>query len=233
MRTLDTQEYLDGFYRVGFSPENCLCIRQEGNIAAALYWLDMTCDGQKFAYIYAVGTATSARGKGLCRTLMAETAEILKEAGYHGALLVPQDPPLHIMYGKMGYLPATPIEQSIYAAAETGLPITQISAEEFSKLRPAFSPAGSVQCEPVTVAFLDKLAVFYRAPGLLAAVSREEKHLRILDYLGPKEAIPGLVAALGRTEATVRTVGTGTEFAMYYPLDPACKKPGHFTLALD
>ena len=85
----------------------------------------------------------------------------------------------------------------------------------------------------MTVAFLDKLAVFYRAPGLLAAVSREEKHLRILDYLGPKEAIPGLVAALGRTEATVRTVGTGTNFAMYYPLDPACKQPGHFTMALD
>ena len=229
----DTDAFLDLFFFTAYDHDRCRCIVTEGRVEAALYWLDMTCDGQKFAYIYAVGTAVSARGKGLCRTLMAETAAVLKEAGYHGAILVPQDPPLHIMYGKMGYLPATPIEQSIYAAGETSLPITQITAEEFASLRPGFSPAGSVQCGQVTVAFLDKLAVFYRAPGLLAAVSREEKHLRILDYLGPKEAIPSLVTALGRTEATVRTVGTGTNFAMYYPLDPACKQPGHFTLALD
>lgn len=60
----DTEEYLDGFFRLAYSPENCLCIGEGDIVHAALYWLDMTCRGERIAYIYAVATAKNRRGEG-------------------------------------------------------------------------------------------------------------------------------------------------------------------------
>ena len=85
----------------------------------------------------------------------------------------------------------------------------------------------------VALVFLGKLARFYSGTGFVAAVSREEEHLRILEYLGDRAAASALVAALGCTEATLRTPGSNKEFIMYLPLTDRCKKPEYLPFAFD
>ena len=36
----DTDAYLDSFFTLGFSPERCRCVTEDGQVSAALYWFD-------------------------------------------------------------------------------------------------------------------------------------------------------------------------------------------------
>lgn len=229
----DTDAFLDLFFSTAYSPRRCRCIEEKGSVTAALYWFDVSCGGQKLAYIYAVATAAASRGQGLCRRLMDDTAQVLKAQDYDGILLVPQDEGLRTMYGRMGYLPATALDTFFCAADPAPVPIRELTPEEFAARRASLLPPGSVIQEGEGLSFLASLARFYEAPALLAAVSREIEHLRILEFLGPRTAAPGLVAALGHTEATLRSPGGNTLFAMYLPLNPACKKPAYFAFCFD
>ena len=228
----DTDAFLDVFFSTAYAPHRCRCIREEGKVSAALYWLDTDCEGQKFAYIYAVATDPDCRGRGLCRTLMEDTADVLTAGGYDGAILVPQDEGLRTMYGRMGYLPATAIDE-VFCAASVPCPVAEITPAEYAARRAAFLPDGSINPGQTALDFLAQLARFYAGDNFLAAVSREEEHLRILEYLGDRTAASALAAALRATEATLRTPGAGTEFAMYRPLTDDCKKPEYFPFAFD
>lgn len=229
----DSDAFLDSFFAIAYAPNRCRCIAAEDGAEAVLYWFDVFCRGQKFAYIYAVATAAASRGKGLCRALMADTAALLKASGYHGALLVPQDEGLQTMYSKMGYLLATSIDEFFCAAESTPLSIREIAPEEYAALRPGALPEGRVELSGESLAFLAAHARFYVGENLMATVSREEEHLRVLEYLGSPEAIPTFIHALGHTEATVRTPGSGVPFAMYLPLTPDCQKPNYFAFCFD
>lgn len=229
----DTDDFLDLFFSTAFAPARCRCITEGGKALAALYWFDVTCREQRFAYIYAVATAKSARGRGLCRMLMSDTAEVLKEAGYAGILLVPQEEGLIGMYAKMGYLPATDIGETICAAIPGNIRLAEISAREYAALRPTLLPSQAVLQEGVNMDFLARIARFYATEGLLAAISQETEHLRILEFLGPAEYAGQLVFALGRTEATLRYPGKDRPFAMYLPLADSCQKPEYFAFCFD
>lgn len=229
----DTDAFLNIFFSAAFDPRRCRCITEDGQMLAALYWFDVTCAGQQHAYVYAVATAKAARGRGLCRKLMDDTAEHLKVRGYRGILLVPQDEGLRVMYGKMGYLNATSLSESICAAGEETLSVTEITPEVYAARRICLLPPFSVVQEGANLAFLSALARFYTAPGLLAAVSRETGHLRILEFLGDPALAPAFVAALGAREATLRCPGDDIPFAMYRPLTPECVKPSYFAFCFD
>lgn len=229
----DSDAFLDSFFATGYSPQRCRCTAREGSPAAALYWFDVFCGEQKLAYIYAVATAEASQGQGLCRALMEDTAGLLTAQSYHGALLVPQNEGLARMYGKMGYLPATSIHEELCTAVPAHLELEELRPAEYAARRSALLPPGSVEPESAGMAFLSTQTRFYAAPGLLAAVSREEEHLRILEYLGEPDAAGALVAALGRTEATLRRPGGQKPFAMYLPLSPHCRKPEYFAFCFD
>ena len=229
----DTDAFLDLFFSIAYDSRRCRCIRGEDRVKAALYWLDLYLDGGKYAYLYAVATATDCRGQGLCRELMADTAAHLQQEGYAGAVLVPQDEGLRAMYGRMGYENATSIDEFFCAAEDGSADLRQITAEEFAALRPAMAPEGSMDLSPEALAFLDAAARFYAGEGFLAAVSRETEHLRFLEYLGDRTLLPALIAALGATEATVRAHGTGIPFAMYLPLSAQSNAPRYYPFAFD
>ena len=228
----DTDAFLDIFFSTGYSPDRCRFIRQGGIIGTALYWMDLSWDDRKFAYIYAVATDPDCRGQGLCRQLMADTAALLTGRGYAGAILVPQAEGLRAMYAKMGYLPAAPIDQ-VLCVASVPCPITQINLLDYAARRASLVPEGSLALGREALEFLGELARFYVGDGFLAAVSLEQEHLRILEYLGNRELAPGLVAALGATEATLRTPGQGSAFGMYLPLSQGCPRPEYYPFAFD
>ena len=134
----DEDAFLDAFFSTGFSRDRCRCILEEDRPIAVLYWFDVFCKGQKFAYLYAVATDPGCRGRGLCRALMEDTASHLAAKDYHGLLLVPQKEPLREMYRKMGYEDSTGISKITCAAGDTAAQIRNIDKEEYAALRRCF-----------------------------------------------------------------------------------------------
>lgn len=229
----DTEEYLDGFFRLAYSPENCLCTVQDNVVHAALYWLDMTCQGEKFAYIYAVATAESHRGQGLCRKLMDAAHGLLTQRGYAGAVLVPENEDLARMYGKMGYRPCCGISKAAFTAGNTPIPLRRVGPGEYNALRASLLPAGSVELGEQALAFLAIHGEFFAGEAFTLAAVQNKGVLHGLEYLGDPAKLPGIAAALGCREGTSRVPGNAMPFAYYYPLTGSAPKPTHFGFAFD
>ncbi len=228
----DSEEFIDLFFEAGYQPEHCRCVTVAEKAAAALYWFDTECDGQKFAYLYAVATHPEYRNRGLCRWLMEDTHALLKERGYDGALLTPAELPLRQMYAGMGYNDCCTVAEF---SAEAGVPvlIREIGREEYAALRRQYLPEGGVIQEGRNLHFLEGFARFYKGGDFLLAAAVDGKTLRGLELLGNKQAAPGILGALGYAEGIYRSPGEDFPFTMFRPLKMGVKAPSYFGLAFD
>ena len=227
----DSDQFLDGFFSLAFSPERCRCVAEHGEVKAALYWFDCCCQGEKFAYLYAVATAENYRGQGLCRRLMENTHEHLQSSGYAGAILVPASEGLRKMYATMGYLPDTTVTEFSCSAGETRIKMQRLTAEAYERRRQAMLPKDAVVQNEVFTALLGSLCGLYEGEGFLTAVYVEDSTAHAEELLGDASAAPGILRALGATEGTFRVPGPGKDFAMYCPLMADCPKPGYFGIS--
>ena len=220
----DSDAFLDRFFETAFSPARCRYIVIDGCVAAALYWFDCRCDGAPMAYIYAVATANAHRGKGLCRALMEDTHEHLKNTGYVGSILVPGNAGLFAMYKKMGYACFGGMDTVRFQA---GTPVTmrEISPAEYATLRLQYLPPHAVAQDGLT--FLASYAKLYAGSDFILADTEELG----LELLGNTAAAPGILAALGKKEGSFRIPGSNP-FAMYHPLTDA-PAPSYFGIAFD
>lgn len=225
----DEPESIARFFRLGFRTDHALCLHHD-QITAALYWLDCKLDGRSMAYLYAVGTDPAHRMQGLCRRLLSETAEHLRQSGYAGALLVPENPSLAAMYGAMGFTPATGIREF---SCPPGTPCTmeRLTARQYLDERQHLLPESGV--EQGLDAVMLTGAAFYRGEGFLAAVTAQDGKAVCHELLGRADAAPGIVAALGMQSGFFRTPGGDAPFAMLQKLTPDCPEPGYLGLALD
>ncbi len=229
----DTEEFVDGFFCTAFSPARCRCVTLEGELAAALYWMDVRYAQQRFAYIYAVAVAKKFRGRGLCAGLMADTHTHLALRGYDGALLVPQTEQLRGMYGKMGYRDCTTVAEFTAAAGDPLLPLQRIDREEYARLRRRLLPSGSALEEGESIAFLETMAFFYRGEQVLLAAHGENGKLWCPELLGDVSAAPGILSALKCREGRFRTPGGDIPFAMFCPLAEGAEMPEYLGFAFD
>lgn len=227
----DSPESIRLFFTTAYAPHRCRCITADGDPAAVLYWLDVTCRDQKMAYLYAVATHPDFRGRGLCRRLMEDTHAHLKSLGYTAALLVPGKPELRAMYAKMGYKNCGGIREYAATAAEA-VPLTRISREEYAHFRRKYLPEGSVLQEKENLRYLETFARFYAGPDLLLAAAVTSEGLHGLELLGNASAAPGILAALRCQTGTFRTPGEAP-FAMFLPLTEGIRPPAYFGLAFD
>lgn len=229
----DTEEFIDGFFCTAFSPARCRCITINRKIAAALYWMDVTYKGQRFAYLYALAVEKKRWGKGLCTALMADTHSHLALRGYDGVLLVPQGDALRKMYEKMGYRNITSVDEFPSQAGDTPVILQRIDREEYARLRREFLPAGSALEEEESIAFLETMAFFYRGENLLLAAHAENGKLWCPEFLGDRNAAPGVLAALRCGEGHFRTPGSTFPFAMFLPLEEDVQIPEYLGFAFD
>lgn len=227
----DSDEFLDRFFHSAFSPKRCLVARCP-DTAAVLYWLDMTCQGRPLAYIYAVATAPEHRGRGLCRSVMAQAHQILTQRGYAGAVLVPDGEGLFRMYESMGYRPFGGIAQVNAQAHPSACPLHPLTPEEYQSRRSALLPSGGVELGPEGLALLSSLCDYYAGEDFLLAASREGDFLRGIELLGNAAAAPGILSALGCTLGSFRTPGN-RPFAMFHPLIPGAQAPNYLGHAFD
>ncbi len=227
----DENAFIDRFFAVAFAPQRCFCVVAEDSLLAAAYWFDVEFSGKRAAYVYAVATAPEHRGKGLCRMLMEHIHDDLAKKGYAGVMLVPGDGGLREMYGKMGYVNFGGIEESACAAGEAAAAVTQISAEEYARLRRMLLPAGGVIQEFENLRFLSQFYRFYSGDDFLLAAASTGSELFAAELLGNHRKAPQILAALGAKSGVFRVPGEGC-FAMYHSLDGQ-SAPEYFAFAFD
>lgn len=229
----DTDDFLDGFFRTGFSPDRCRCIIADNQPIAALYWFDCTWQGKKVAYIYAVATDLQCRGQGLCRALMENTHLHLKFQGYAGAVLVPGTAELVTMYEKLGYQTFCRAKSTIFCAQVPAIPAAPISALAFAEESRAYLPENAVIHGRETFDFLATFCNFYAGDAFLLCAAREEDTLHVQAYFGDPDNLPGIAAGLQAEKVHIRLPDNEAPFAMFHSLMERSDMPDFFTIALD
>ena len=229
----DTEEFIDGFFCTAFSPARCRCMVINKKVVAALYWMDVRRDEQRYAYIYAVAVAKSRRGKGLGGVLLEDARAHLALRGYDGILLVPGSDSLRGYYEKHGYATCTHVHEFPAQAGEIPAQLQRINREEYGRLRLDLLPRGAGVEQEENIAFLETLAFFYRGENLLLAAHMENGKLWCPEYLGDPAAAPGVLKALNCTDGHFRTPGDTFPFAMFLPLSKNAQSPTHLSFAFD
>lgn len=219
----DSDAFLDIFWDTAFSADRCRCITVGGQVAAALYWFDCRLDGRPIAYVYAVATAKTFRGQGLCRCLMDDTRLLLAGLGYSGIVLVPEKS-LFGMYEGMGYKVCSYVREFACRAGDTPVALQEIDVKAYAKLRRQYLPTGGVAQEGENLQFLSKISRLYAGEDFVYAEGAE--------LLGNTDAAAGILGALGKDRGTFRCPGEEIPFAMYLPLDDQTA-PAYFGLAFD
>jgi predicted N-acetyltransferase YhbS len=230
----DTDTVLDAFFQTAFSQKRSLCAIIEDEIVGMLYWFDCTYSNQKIAYLYAVATHKAYRGRGICHSLMDAAHQLLKERGYAGVILVPEEPHLFSFYERIGYTICA--HNSIFHTTAAGEPmeIRSISPAEYAALRKRFLPKQSVLQEGENLLFLETLADFWMGDGILFAVRKDTESLFGLELLGDVTLAPRITRTLGFKVAEFRTVGQNAPFAMFRSLsDLPLPLPTYFAFAFD
>lgn len=235
----DGDEFLDKFFEHAYSPKHCRCIADGNKIAAVLYWFDISCGGKKWAYIYAVATAKSHRGQGLCSFLIGDTHRRLADLGYAGAVLVPGEGELFAFYEKLGYRVCANIDELSAAAANFSCALKRIDAQEYAAKRAELLPKNAALQEGANIDFLASYAELYSGEGFLLAGYARNRYFFGVEFLGDAEKIPAVLAALGCDEGSFRGIFTGADyaaskpFAMSVSFTYGATPPSYFGLAFD
>ena len=125
----DTPEGVARFYEA-FPDCRCYAAEEAGQVVSMVHALpQMLSPELPAAYIYAVATAQTHRGRGLCRSLMAFAEEALKQQGFACAVLTPGEPELFRFYEQLGYETAFFRNRTAFSG---GTPIT---VGEYVRLR--------------------------------------------------------------------------------------------------
>lgn len=227
-RAFGEEEFMESFFSAAFSPDRCRVGLEGEALAAMLYWLDGQCQGEPYAYLYAVATDPAFRGRGLCRRLMKDTLSLLKSRGYAGAVLYPADEGLRAMYAKMGFRDGGR-EGGFSCAAQGKTELREITAEEYGALRRSFLPQDGLIQAGENLALLEKTARLYAGDGFLLSAFCNEKTLTAPEFFGREAAAPGILTALGCQTGTFHQGRN----AMFHPLKENAPAPGYVGLVFD
>ena len=228
----DTDSFLDGFFSVGFSTERSLCLWENEELGAALYWFDCSWQGKKIAYLYGVATDLRFRGKGFCRELMTKAHGLLASQGYDGAILVPGSQTLFSLYRKIGYTACCPMTARTILAAGTPAGLTKISAGEYARLQRQYLPPDAVFHSQPTLAFVATFAGFYKGDGFAFCGGVEEDIFYFQEVLGNPEALCHALASLKAETGQYRVAG-GEHLAMYLAFVEEDDLPDYFNIPMN
>lgn len=233
----DSGEFLEAFFDTAYAPERCLCVTEDAQVIAAVYWFDCTLRGRKVAYVYALATAMRHRGRGIAHKLMDALHQTLTQQNYEGVVLVPGTPSLQDFYKAMGYDHCCSITEFVCAGAAEEVQLRRVTPEEYASQRrdilSLLEPDAVIQ-ENENIAFLATQAELYSGQNFLLAARKEGETLVGIELLGDPQTAPGILRALGYATGTFRTRGQGKAFAMYRPLENRLLcVPTYFGLAFD
>ena len=224
----DEDAFLDVFFTRAFSEKRSLCATENGILLGALYWMDCTAYGRKYAYLYAVATQASHRGQGVNRALMEKTHALLEAQGYAGAILVPA-PGLASLYERYGYRYFGGRDCLRVEGEDAPVAVRQLSENQYAKLRRTYLEDGAVLQEGESLSLLSTQCAFYAGEDFLLTATVKEGVLHGAELLGNPEDLGKVLTALGAKSGEVFVPGA-TPFAMCLPFGSA-KIPTYFAFA--
>ncbi len=206
------EDGLDAFFATGYDEKRSAVICLENQPISALYWLDYTWRGEKFAYIYAVATDEKFRGQGYGKKLMEKAHKILQAQGYAGAILVPAEQHLVNWYEKQGYTPFCFRKKQAIPAGKA-IPVTEITPEQYGQLRQArISDAPRPGKE--VYAYFATYGGFYQGEDCLFAAALQGDTAYFQEFLGDDQRLSSVIAALGAEKGIASLPDANTPFAM-------------------
>ena len=121
------------------------------------------------AYIYAVATLQSHRGRGLCARLMAFAETDLQQRGFSCCVLTPGEPSLFAFYDRLGYAAAFTRCRSVFSG---GVPI---SLPAYLTRREALLTVPHMVCDEATLEYARQIygLSFYETEDGIAAASSD------------------------------------------------------------
>ena len=185
------------------------------------------------AYIYALATAKSSRGRGYARALLNEAHSRLASLGYTHAILLPASSTIREYYRLLGYLDGAGINEVQVSADKSSVALRRLTLAEYLTDRRRRLPKDAVIEEGSIAELLAFDTEFYTGESFLLAARRDGDSFFAIELLGDSSLAPAILNSLGYSKGTFRSVGDGRSFAMYYPLSPVAKPPAHFGIALD
>lgn len=217
----DDENYVNQYFR-HFSPKNAALLHDGGRLCAMALWMSVRYvqpDGeeQKGAYLYAVGTNPSDRGKGCCRTVCAFAEQLLQAAGCDFTFLHPSDAGLVSLYEKLGYRMSLTNGETQVRARQLDAAVKSISAEAYLQLRQMLLWDSFIDWQLDAIAYQamqgELLQLEHRERFALAAVERSAQDVYIKEFLGDSTLAGAIPARYGAAFAVCRSVGQ-TPFAM-------------------
>lgn len=228
----DSDEFLDGFFSVGFDPERCRAVSADDETVAALYWFDCRWEDKKVAYLYAVATKPEHQGKGYCAELMKNTHRHLQESGYHGTILVPGSDSLFSLYQKLGYVPCCPADLQTVSAGTEDVFLKQISASAYASAQKKYLPKDCVFHTQSALVFAATFNKFYEGKGFAFCGAPDGVTFFFQSFLGDTTVLPNVLATLGAEQGILRLPGS-TPYAMYHSFDGCDLLPPAFEIPLN
>ena len=99
----DEEEFIRSFMQNHHDSDNMLYIEENGRLLSMLHLIPFELEGREVGYIYAVATATDARGRGLASQLIEEAIEKARKKGFAAVITLPAEETLHEFYGRFGF----------------------------------------------------------------------------------------------------------------------------------
>ena len=140
----DGGDYLDNFFQVYYRPERMLVLEEDGLIRAMTAWFDtaflVPSQGEyRAAYLYAVATHPSCRGKGLAGELLAWADDHFRDLGIPAVTTVPAQPSLHKFFGANGFRECFVLEEAerVFDTVPAEEILRSVSPGEYGAVREA------------------------------------------------------------------------------------------------
>lgn len=128
----DTEAYVQFFFSNRYRPEESFLLLRQGKVESMLFGLSTSIclpDGKQYqgAYIYALCTGESARGKGNAQLLLREAGAYFKARGCAFLSLTPQAPRLVSFFRGCGFTPGFLLRERVVTEAEIEESRVQVS----------------------------------------------------------------------------------------------------------
>ncbi|MDD2361398.1 MAG: GNAT family N-acetyltransferase [Oscillospiraceae bacterium] len=246
----DGPEDVEFFFSHALNSESCAVWVEDGQPVSMTFLLPselVFSNGSclNLRYIYAAGTLTAFRGRGIFSNLLTEVHELLRCRGVDACFLRPAQPGLFNFYSRFGYKPYFyNTTENIEAETEfisSGVE-KNISSAAFDKIpqKKATFRNGLLKEHPVWVRWPDRLLdlAVLQAEKFGGATIADKNIFALCEKMGDKVWIrewlcrPGYEAALGRAVAEHFTVSSfelrrparhddihSSSFGMIYPLN--------------
>lgn len=223
-----TRPFFRRLFRVAFDREHILVLKRPSDhqIAAELFWEDCSISGRKVASISSFCVKPELQRRGLGTELLEFTHEYLKQKGYSGAVLVPQDEDMYWFYHYFGYEWAG-FHDSFFAKKDGTAEMTSISPEEYHRLRREYLPENGLEIAPRYFHYRSDTLAYYRGNDFICALEQGEV-TECAELLGNLDAAGGIVGYFDRPHLKFYTPGTGEQDAML--LDFGGNLPGEIYL---